>query len=354
MSELFLKNTLNNIFGEVTETEVIEYVNIIDKVDIQQKGGVDNLFIRNNEKIDDSPTSSVFMKQLTKDVDSELLNKIVNQQKGGDSVTSSAYMGQMGGNKSKLAQTQMGGNSNQDINKLISMLTSESSNGSQTNTETLENQLRDIIGDKHNVSGNAIQQNAGSSMKITDIKDFFIQLKSQGVDVNVKLDNKSLSEFFGLAQNTSTEINQTNVISGGGGGGGKAKKSSRKGGKGGKGEKGEKGEKKISSCSVKKSTIVIKNSSSGNAKKSSGDPNTPSKPINVGFQAYLSFKKQVAETFNISNGPLANSIASFINTKMKEEYPDLRAVEIAVKNKEFMLANIKLIKDKFKDKLNNN
>jgi len=273
---------------------------------------------------------------------------------GGGSVTSSAYMGQMGGNKSKLAQTQMGGNSNQDINKLISMLTSESSNGSQTNTETLENQLRDIIGDKHNVSGNAIQQNAGSSMKITDIKDFFIQLKSQGVDVNVKLDNKSLSEFFGLAQNTSTEINQTNVISGGGGGGGKAKKSSRKGGKGGKGEKGEKGEKKISSCSVKKSTIVIKNSSSGNAKKSSGDPNTPSKPINVGFQAYLSFKKQVAETFNISNGPLANSIASFINTKMKEEYPDLRAVEIAVKNKEFMLANIKLIKDKFKDKLNNN
>ena len=69
---------------------------------------------------------------------------------------------------------------------------------------------------------------------------------------------------------------------------------------------------------------------------------------NAGFQAFLDFKKHVANKLKISNGPSAAKIAGSVNTKMKEKYSDLNAVEIAKKNTEYFDKNIDIIKNDFK------
>ena len=96
-----------------------------------------------------------------------------------------------------------------------------------------------------------------------------------------------LSEFFNLAQNTTTEISEINInkISGG------AKKKSKK--------------------------IEAHDGGAG---------------ANAGFQSFLDFKKHVATKLKISNGPSAAKIAGSINAEMKKKHEDLAAVEIAKKN----------------------
>jgi hypothetical protein len=201
------------------------------------------------------------------------------------------------------------------------MLTSESNTNpkinSETTTETLEAQLREILkqdgGSKKNKivkSSKHIQQKAGSNTNVMDIQNFFVNLKSQGVDVNVKLNDKTLSEYFDLAQNTTTDVSNVdfNKIIGG------AKKNSKK--------------------SSKKELL------DGGA--------------NAGFQAFLDFKKHVANKLKISNGPSAAKIAGSVNTTMKEKYSDLGAVEIAKKNTEYFDKNIDKIKSDFKELIEKN
>ena len=250
----------------------------------------------------ESDTSSAFMGQL-----------------GGatmDSATSSEFVGLYGGAKSKNS-SYVGhtGGSNKDINELISMLTSESNNKdlnavSETTTETLEAQLRDILkqdGGTKKHKKNKIQS-AGSNIQVEDIKNFFTNLKSQGVNVNVKLNDKTLSDFFELAQNTTTDVSELNVNMMGG-----AKN------------------KKISKKNSKKSSKLIEGGT------------------NAGFQAFLDFKKYVANKFKISAGPLATKIAGSVNTEMKKKHSDLSAVEIFKKNIEYFDKNIDKIKSEFKD-----
>jgi hypothetical protein len=194
------------------------------------------------------------------------------------------------------------------------MLTSESQNNnlnnfSETTTETLEAQLREILkqngGTKKNKQTNKQIQTAGKS-NVEDIRNFFTNLKSQGVNVNVKLNDKSLSEFFDLAQNTTTEVSQLNLknITGG------AKKSSKK--------------------SYEPELLE------GGA-------------ANPGFQAFLDFKKHVANKLKISNGPSAAKIAGSINSEMKKKHSEMSAVEIAKKNTEYFDKNIDKVKSEFKE-----
>ena len=228
------------------------------------------------------------------------------------------------------------------------MLTSESSasnqlGGSETSTNSLEQQLHNILSQNGGASYN--NQNGGSKNKeVDDIKNFFMNLKSQGVDVNVKLNNKSMSEFFDLASNTTTDLPHTNINSesatsifdvtnfntnnvsdtssinmsilakqmGG------AKKRSYK---------------KVSKKSSKKAS---KKASKKSSKKSSKDLDGG---VNAGFQAFLDLKKYVAEKLGVSNGPKAAKVAGAVQKDMKEKYPNLDAVAISKKGREHFDAN---------------
>ena len=388
MSDLFLQNSLNNIFDTVTEAnnELPQWINIIDikkndnikgvskinnhvtsSVFMTQDGGAKSRSKKNRNNSIDSATSSAFMGQLGGAVDSATSSIFMEQSGSVDTATSSAFMGQFGGAvdsatssafmgqfsgtadsatssmfmgqyggaadsaTSSMFMGQFGGatdsatssafmgqfggsNSNKDINKLVSMLTSESNNEnglSETTTETLEAQLRDIL--KQNGGSNKHKQVkaqcGGSNLNVNDINNFFTNLKSQGVDVNVKLNNKTLSEFFDLAQNTTTEISEINInnIIGG----------------------ATKGKKK--SFKYSESSELL-------------DGGT-----NAGFQAFLDFKKHVANKLKISNGPIAAKIAGSVNTEMKKKYSELSAVEIAKKNAEHFDKNMDKIKSEFKE-----
>jgi len=341
MSNLFLQNSLNNIFDTVTETnaELPQWINIVDikkndsSVFMGQQGGSKNI----NTELDsetssafmgqfggaaaaDSATSSAFMGQFGGGADSATSSAFMGQFGGAaDSATSSAFMGQFGGTRSK----KQNGGSNAEVNKLVSMLTSESQkdnfNGfSETTTETLEAQLREILkqdgGSKKSTRAKSLKhtQTAGSGANVEDIRSFFTSLKSQGVNVNVKLNDKSLSEFFDLAQNTTTEVSELNLknITGG------AKKS-------------KKSSKKVSDSEL-----------DGGA--------------NAGFQAFLDFKKHVANKLKISNGPSAAKIAGSINAEMKKKHSELSAVEIAKKNTEYFDKNMDKVKSEFKDLIEKN
>jgi hypothetical protein len=229
-----------------------------------------------------------------------------------DSATSSAFMGQFGG-----SNKQNGENSNKDINKLISMLTTESSankinNLSETTTESLEAQLREILKQDGGSKKYKKTQTAGSNVSnigVEDIRGFFTNLKSQGVDFNVQLNDKSLSDFFGLVQNTTTDMSDFNLEKMKGG----SKKKSKK---------------------EQKQTI----------KKEELDGGT-----NAGFQAFADFKKYVATKLKISNGVPAVKIAASVNKKMKEMHSDLGPTELIKKNMEYFDKNISKIKDEFKE-----
>ena len=100
-----------------------------------------------------------------------------------------------------------------DVDKLLSMLTTDSSselqsinNTNETSTETLENQLKQILNKNTTQQGGACVS-CGSHIKNNDIKQFFTELKSQGVKVDVKLNNQSMTEYFNNALQTTTDIN---------------------------------------------------------------------------------------------------------------------------------------------------
>ena len=257
MSNIFLKNNFDNMFDSITESNLSlpQWITVIDNANKTTKNENNN--------------SNKLRKLLSETSEFE-------QAGGKYSATSSDYV-QAGG------YNQAGGNNNtfisNDFNKLVSMLTSESN--SATPTATLEDQLK-----------NMLNQNGGSShsrrTNVNDVKQFFYDLKSQGVDVNVKLNDRSMSEFFGLAQNTTTDLNSTQL-------------GNLLGGKG----------------------------------------------MNPGFQAFLDLKKFIAKELDISNGPMAAKVAGAVQKEMKEKHTGLDAVQIAAKGKKHFEEN----KDKYKKML---
>ena len=85
---------------------------------------------------------------------------------------------------------------NNDINNLISMLTSDSE--SNTSTVKLENKLKNVL------RGGASGQSPNKLENIDEVKNYFLQLKNNGVDV--KLNNMSADKFFNAIDHTTTEL----------------------------------------------------------------------------------------------------------------------------------------------------
>ena len=386
MSNIFLKNELNEIFDTATESNVSnvslpKWINIVDIANqtkqstkkTYQSGGVSSAtssaFMGDGDDAPYSATSSVFATHNGNEPPLSATSSAYALQKGDDdllsttsainfgqngggafSATSTMTFGQNGGGAfsatSSLTFGQKGGASNslKDVNKLISMLTSESSSanqygGSETSTNSLEQQLHSILslngGSKLNLNSNS-----NSNKEVNDIKNFFMNLKSQGVDVNVKLNNKSMTEFFDLASNTTTDLPlppaninsesatsifdvtnfNTNNLSETSSvnmslltkqaGGAKKKKSSKK---------------------------TSKKTSKKSSKKSSKDLDGG---VNAGFQAFLDLKKHVAEKLGVSNGPKAAKVAGAVQKDMKEKHPNLDSVAISKKGIEHFNANM--------------
>ena len=207
MSNVFLKSDLNDIFDTITESN-LSLPNWINIVDVANKTNKSTKISHSNHSV----TSSA----------------VVNQAGGGYSATSdanlktsSAFVGQLGGGYSATST-----NSTRDVNKLISMLTSESStnfNGmSETSTVTLENQLRDILkqdGGKnkksnqrgvngltgeykysgigggtgeYKYSGIRGGNGVNNDISVNDVKMFFNNFKVNNKNVNVKINDRHL------------------------------------------------------------------------------------------------------------------------------------------------------------------
>ena len=222
MSNFFVKNEL---FDSVTESS-INLPNTIKIIDNNNQNGGDgcDTFLNNQQKggnnYNYSVTSSISRSQLNNNY-----SETSSIQKGGNnynySATSSVLMSKMNDINysvtSSLNNKQNGGainkqnggenniQSNGDINKLLSMLTSESDDSESTSTISLENKLVNMLESPRQSGGeNKINSN--------DLKKYFYDLKSNGVKVDIKLNDKSLSEFLNLAQNTTTEINKNEMI----------------------------------------------------------------------------------------------------------------------------------------------
>lgn len=308
MSNIFLKTDLDGIFNATTESNISlpKWINIID-----------------------------------------------DSKQPINSATSSASV-QLGGNFSATSNVS----SAKDVNKLISMLTSDSSShnlnaASETSTVSLENQLREIL-EKEGGAKNkrSKSQKGGSDVSIDSIKQFFTTLKSQGVNVDVKLNNKTMSEFFGGAESTTTEIPQPQLIG--------SETSSyvpqnneisttsedNKPALVGGAKKGKKSSKKSSKKSMKGGSqddlqVGGKKSSKKLSKKMDGGNNP-------GFKAFLDLKKHVATKLGISNGPQAAKVAGAVQKEMKEKHPTLDAVKIAEEGRKHFDKNV----DHYKQMLN--
>jgi hypothetical protein len=104
---------------------------------------------------------------------------------------------------------------NNEVDKLLSMLTTESSSelqtitNNETSTESLENQLKQILNKNNEQLGGACVS-CGHHIKNNDIRRFFTDLKSKGVKVDVKLNNQSMTEYFDDILQTTTDINTQN------------------------------------------------------------------------------------------------------------------------------------------------
>ena len=308
MSNIFLKDDLLGIFDTTTESNLSlpQWVSIVDQAD------------------NTNATSAL------------------NGQLGGSFSATSTLNGQLGGSFS--ATSANNSTSVQDVNKLISMLTSESTSTnnqlSETTTASLENQLRAILQqDGGSKKYKSKKQSGGNDKNVgfDDVKKFFMGLKSQGVDVNVKLNDKTMSEFFGGADDTTTELpDQPDET-----------EESEEQMTGGTMENAKKG------GAIVTANEEDEDDQSGGAKKSGkkGSKKSSKKSqdggVNAGFQAFLDLKKYIATQLGISNGPQAAKVAGAVQKEMKEKHPDTDAVKIAELGRKHFNAN----KDHFKQML---
>ncbi len=77
-----------------------------------------------------------------------------------------------------------------DTAKIAEILRSETNNMySNTNSESLETQLRNMLTKNRQTGGH-------NNLQYTNVKNFFNQLKTNGVNVDLKLDGVTLSEYF--------------------------------------------------------------------------------------------------------------------------------------------------------------
>lgn len=297
-----------------------------------------------------SETISLSNIRITDDKSTEIINKT-----------------QTGGNKNSAKNHE---DSNINVNKLLSMLTSTTSesynietlqnknltggNDSITSIDTqiLEDKLMSLLGkDSHEIKNiNKLDnsynnlfttQNGGNSnINISDVKNFFKDLKSKGINVDVKLNDQTFSEFFDMAA-TTTNINNTlsatsleNIVN--------------------NKVKGINTENNLSATSLNNMSAINKKQMGGKqldpimsitstenilnnkimtmhtddhySATSEAHIDTilqqGGKGMSDGFKAFLDLKKYVAKKLNMPNGPEAGKIAGAVQREAKLNFPN--------------------------------
>ena len=318
MSNIFLKNDLNDIFNSITESNISlpEWITIVDQA---------------NNSVGPLSATSTNINQTAGTLSATSTN--INQNGGAYSATSNS-------------------NNIKDANQLISMLTSDSSSNtfkglSETSTASLEQQLRDILKQDGGSRKNKLQKGGNNNIKADDVKNFFMDLKSQGVNVDVKLNNLSLSEFFNNEHlQTTTELNLTSETpqpqQSGGAKRKKSKKASKKKSqKGGNDDQDGGAKRKSKKASKKKSQKGGNDDQDGGAKRKSKKTSKKKSQkggVNESFQALIKLRKAISEKLGIPNGVPAMKIASSLVKEIKEGNASMDTAQAA-----------KQVMDKLKD-----
>ena len=322
-SGIFLNNNINSLFDSATEsnTKLPSWISIVDNANNTELSASSTM----NNMVGGSVGGSFSA--------TSTMNNMVGGSYSATSTVNNMFGGSKGGSFSAAS-------SEKDVNKLISMLTSESSVNnnamSETSTVSLENQLRDIL-NQNGGSKKSHKQSGGSNVNVNDVKSFFTSLKSQGVNVDVKLNNKTMSDFFGMAEETTTELGSVHMAAAesstsdvalselvGGKAARKGKKASKKSSKKASKKSSKKASKKASKKSSKKGSKKGSKKSSKKGSKSSQDGGD-----NPGFRAFLDLKKHIATKLGVSNSPKVGKVAGAVQKDMKEKHPGKGAVEIA-------------------------
>ena len=188
-------NKLNQILdSDTSDINISRNINYSVTSDINMTGGMD--FSATSQS-----NNSNKLKKLLDSATSE-----INMTGGMDFSTTSQSNYKI--NNSISDNNMIGGN---DVDKLLSMLTTDSSSEinstrKETSTETLENQLKQIL-NKNSYQQGGECLTCGHNIKSNDIRNFFTELKSKGVKVDVKLNNQSMTDYFDETLQTTTDIN---------------------------------------------------------------------------------------------------------------------------------------------------
>ena len=369
---------------------------------------IKNILASENEQINEkSYDSSVLLAMLTSDTsDIPYVNKKNKSISGGEKNKSTISENKnekiIGGTKSetitentelldkKLSKlldnnTMSTANFNNTFKKQINLLggTNKNTELSVNNTQELENKLLKLISsddDKDKIDNNKKTYN---NFEVGDVKRFFLDLKSKGVNVDIKLNDKTFSEYFDI-RGTTTDINSVkfsdtsteNILNG------KiispssitnnllSATSDMPPITGGKSNKTFHENKLFSDISdmIKKNTLFSDEPDSlkrvidrkllsdtsdmpsmigGNQLFSPTSEEFPfqdggKRVMSAGFKAFIDFKKFVATELGIKNGPDAGAVAGAVQRDAKEQNPNEKdsvkisdiAKKLFVKNKE--------------------
>ena len=154
---------------------------------------------------------------------------------------------------------------------------------------------------------------------------FFNNFKVNNKNVNVKINDQNMSEFFNTnnvnnqLDNTTTDINS--II-----GGSETNETS------------EIDDKQLNNVQYSETSLSEQNG--GGKRKSSNKEINGGKPPNAGFQAFLDLKKHIAQKLGISNGPGAAKVAGKVQTDMKEKFAGADSVTIAAEGRKHFDKNV--------------
>jgi hypothetical protein len=194
MSSIFLTSEFKNLLSENHGTETLSVSNVLNKY-IKQSNDAQKITSTtvNNSAYSNLSATSPLVSNNTNSVTSSAVHT------GTIDVSATSSLNMNGGN-------YMNNNHNKDdVDSLVAMLTSTESN---TQTEVLETKLKGLLNNKvggGNVGGDNVD---GGTSELSNVKQFFHKLKSNGVNVDIKLDDLTLSDFF------NTNIIRKNLVGG--------------------------------------------------------------------------------------------------------------------------------------------
>lgn len=200
--------------------------------------------------------------------------------------------------------------SNYNVNKLLSMLATESATSSLNNTHQLENELRNML----ELKGGKPPVNSDEELKAF-IKKYNIKtLNGMESKQFLKKYNKSYGDEKGDENGVSESPSVVPPVAS---------------------DVTTPGENDTfdNGVSPKTSENDLSHTST-NPDETSPSLAGGARGMNPGFKAFIDLKKKIAETLGIPNGPKAAKIAGSIQKEMKEKYADLTSVQLAAKGLE--------------------